>query len=140
VSVFIDPIIRAIRDELSNLIGANRSSDEMLAILAENAFVPETSTASLAGLTTLALSREVKAGRFPQPIVLEPSRLKVWSLAEIKIWQKAHLDARIVNIDLDQLVREIHAGGPAVTPMPHPETVVPQETPHLKRARQREAA
>ncbi len=96
----MDALTRAIRDEVGTLLGLRIPEEEMLAVMAADAFLRLPQVLALAGLSSTQVYTLIKSGAFPKPVVLGPNA-RAWRLSEIKGWQAARIAARDTGADAD---------------------------------------
>ncbi len=94
-----DGFSKAIRDEVGKLLGVRMPEDEMLAVMAADAFIRLPQVIALAGISTAQLYRLMQDGAFPRPVVLGPNA-RAWRLSEIKVWQAERVAARDTGADV----------------------------------------
>ncbi len=92
-----DALTRAVRDCLGRMLGVRRPEEEMLAVLAGDAFMRLPQVMALTGLSQAQLYKlmENERGprRFPKPVALGPAS-RAWLLSEVKAWQAARVQER----------------------------------------------
>jgi prophage regulatory protein len=95
-----DLLTRAIRDEIAKLLGIRTTGEEMLAVMAADAFIRLPGVLALTGMSPANIYREMAQCRFPRPVVLGPNA-RAWRLSEIKAWQAERVAARDSGADAD---------------------------------------
>ena len=95
-----DTLTCVIREEIGRLLGIKKPEEEMLAVLAPDAFLRLPGVTALTGLSAAGIYRGMTDGTFPKPVVLGPNA-RAWRLSEIKAWQTKIIAARDNGTDAD---------------------------------------
>ncbi len=105
----IDALTQAVRDEVGKLLGVRAPEEEMLAVLAADAFLRLPQVTALSGLSSAQLYRLMQEGTFPRPVVLGPNA-RAWRLSEVKSWQAERVLARDTGADANLRAVNKHIG------------------------------
>jgi prophage regulatory protein len=93
-----DPLARAIRDCLAQMLGVRLPGEEILAVLATDAFLRLPQVMALSGLSMPQLYRLMEQERFPKSVAIGQSS-RAWLLSEVKAWQAERKAERDTGAD-----------------------------------------
>jgi prophage regulatory protein len=119
-----DLLKRAVRDEIGALLGVRLPEEELLAVLANEAFLRMPAVLAITGMSVPQIYRNIQAGKFPKAVVLGTNQ-RAWLLSEIKAWQAERIRQRDEGKDaeLRTLNKNIGRGRPRRGGAPDEEAV-----------------